>query len=417
MMTSEATGRAAYLDAVPSDPGFAEAIEALTRVRTRELRLPPAIHAAFRHATWPSRKKIIRAWLVSIAILNALCFPLDPLLADQNAFGAFAAARFGLTVFLLAAAWLIHAMAKPGLEGVIVIVCCAAVMFVAGATGLSYGPELTERYIVHAAFVAGSGVMVTRIAWRDTLILTGVSIALFCGFLLQIPDPPLSTNEAAQMALFYGGGLAGLTFARRAHDRLHYRVFVLTMSERLKMREIEAVNSRLFAMARTDPLTSLSNRRHFDEVFGALRIGADERSTIGLFMIDVDRFKQLNDELGHAAGDERLAAVAGLIRSELREGVDFVARFGGEEFVVLLPDVVLEEARAIAERVRASVENRALVNPGGLAGVVTVSIGVAAAPPGRLERLIEEADAALYAAKQRGRNRVELAAGQAAETA
>ena len=134
---------------------------------------------------------------------------------------------------------------------------------------------------------------------------------------------------------------------------------------------------------------------------------AAERSPLALLMLDLDHFKQVNDNMGHAIGDQVLANVAAVMRGAMRSR-DFAGRYGGEEFAILLPDTEIASALRIAERVRAAIAEMSLP---GTDVVVTVSVGVAGYPehastPDRLARL---ADAALYLAKRQGRNRVELA--------
>jgi two-component system chemotaxis response regulator CheY len=127
---------------------------------------------------------------------------------------------------------------------------------------------------------------------------------------------------------------------------------------------------------------------------------------------DVDHFKTYNDTLGHQAGDEALRAVAAKLAAEVRAS-DGVYRYGGEEFVLVLPEQSLQTARAAVERVRASVEQLAIPHPGrGPGGVVTMSFGIAGFRPGQtttVEDLLKQADAALYEAKEAGRNRVAVA--------
>lgn len=154
-------------------------------------------------------------------------------------------------------------------------------------------------------------------------------------------------------------------------------------------------------LAITDPLTELANRRYFElrydeEVQRATRYGLN----LSCLMIDIDKFKSINDTYGHTTGDEVIIAVAQAIRISTRS-VDLPARFGGEEFVVLLPETELERALTIAERIRASVEAIAL---GEGRPRVTTSVGVSS---GVGPELLENADKALYEAKRRGRNRVE----------
>lgn len=159
-----------------------------------------------------------------------------------------------------------------------------------------------------------------------------------------------------------------------------------------------------------DPLTRLHNRRAFDErlEYETHRYRRDDQP-LALLVLDLDHFKNVNDTLGHEAGDAVLETVATILRSTTRE-VDTAARFGGEEFVVLLPRTDLETAVEIAERIRTRVESTPTqwhehTIP------VTISIGVAAAPDSTPdpERLLEAADAALYAAKHAGRNRTAAA--------
>lgn len=138
------------------------------------------------------------------------------------------------------------------------------------------------------------------------------------------------------------------------------------------------------------------------------------RSALAFLLLDLDHFKQVNDQRSHAVGDQVLANVGAVLRSALRAR-DFAGRSGGEEFAILLPDTEIPEALSIAERVRAAV---AEISFPGTDVAVTASIGVAGFPdhastPDRLERL---ADAALYLAKRQGRNRVEQADPAAIDT-
>jgi diguanylate cyclase (GGDEF)-like protein len=173
--------------------------------------------------------------------------------------------------------------------------------------------------------------------------------------------------------------------------------------------ELARFRAELSRLAHTDPLTRLGNRLALEEDLRALDArGRRYGRGYCLGMFDIDRFKAYNDSLGHHAGDEALRAVADRIRQELRAG-DGVYRYGGEEFLIVLPEQTPESARIAVERVRSSVEQLALPHPAGPAGVVTVSAGLAAYHPGdavTVEELLERADVALYRAKSAGRNRV-----------
>ena len=169
----------------------------------------------------------------------------------------------------------------------------------------------------------------------------------------------------------------------------------------------------LQVMASTDPLTGLANRRAFGERLGeAWQDAARARAPLSLLMMDADCFKAFNDAYGHPAGDAVLQAIAGCIGGCLRRPRDLGVRFGGEEFTVLLPGLDSAGALAVAERIRSAVLALDIVHRGGPAGLVSVSIGVAAALPhfgGVSGVLVQDADAALYRAKQAGRNHVAAA--------
>jgi diguanylate cyclase (GGDEF)-like protein/PAS domain S-box-containing protein len=172
------------------------------------------------------------------------------------------------------------------------------------------------------------------------------------------------------------------------------------------------LNAELSTLASTDALTGLPNRRQFDatlhkEWYRALR----DATPLGLLMIDVDRFKPLNDRFGHPVGDRFLALVGQVIRDNVRRASDMAARYGGEEFAVVLPGTGAAGALEIAEVIRravAAADTRGIVEGG---YPLSVSIGVAATVAlagGGSASLVHSADSALYQAKRNGRNRVEI---------
>jgi diguanylate cyclase (GGDEF)-like protein len=160
--------------------------------------------------------------------------------------------------------------------------------------------------------------------------------------------------------------------------------------------------------AATDPLTGLLNRQAFDLVFDvALRESQRDGQALSAVLIDVDFFKAVNDTHGHLVGDAVLRAVADLLKGQLRDA-DVMARWGGEEFLVLLKDCPLQNALGVAEKLRGKVEaHRFAALPG--SPPLTISLGIAQLDPGESTgSLFNRADAALYAAKRNGRNRVEV---------
>ena len=173
--------------------------------------------------------------------------------------------------------------------------------------------------------------------------------------------------------------------------------------------ELEKLNRELFATSRRDPLTRLGNRLRLREDLEVLR-GRVERygHSYSALLCDVDFFKPYNDHYGHLAGDEVLRRVANTIAAHLRSG-DTAYRYGGEEFLVILPEQTLETTIATADRLRRTVEDLRIPHEKSPSGVVTVSVGVGVLSAGEsksTDDLLKEADEALYRAKESGRNRV-----------
>jgi len=177
--------------------------------------------------------------------------------------------------------------------------------------------------------------------------------------------------------------------------------------------ELEDTNLVLESLSFLDDLTAIPNRRRFSEFINTeWRRSARNQSTMALLMIDIDFFKLFNDNYGHRAGDEVLQKVATTLQEALKRPGDFVARYGGEEFVVVLPDTDVQGALVIAEAMRREIEELGIVHRySGISDRLTISLGVAGMQAERDSSprvLIEAADAALYRAKQAGRNRVEV---------
>ncbi len=200
-----------------------------------------------------------------------------------------------------------------------------------------------------------------------------------------------------------------------AFHTAHQKVFNDRSDRRVKNLEIlnQVENARKEAelyreLAGTDSLTNLVNRRHFLEIAEiALQRATSEKGQLAIVMLDIDHFKDVNDQFGHKVGDEILSAVAASIKKSLRGG-DVAGRYGGEEFVVLVSDANSDQCLKIAERIRRVVAQQA-IRVGHSDVKVTVSLGLAWTNPGQavsLDVLINCADQALYLAKGQGRNRV-----------
>jgi len=189
--------------------------------------------------------------------------------------------------------------------------------------------------------------------------------------------------------------------------------YLMRLRSEIQSRELSFLNVELQRISSIDSLTGLANRHSYELHFARLwREAADSESCISAIVIDIDHFKNTNDTRGHLYGDRVLVRVASLLLQSLRCKDDFAARFGGEEFVVLLPGATLEGAMIVAERIRKLVETAgspALPEPGTHPRLSTVSCGVASCYPSESncqEELLDAADKALYQAKAGGRNLV-----------
>lgn len=255
-------------------------------------------------------------------------------------------------------------------------------------------------WFVSLLFIAGLGGFRPVVAMSAVMALGYLGV----GWLLDSRGYPLS--------LAFEGGVAGSVFIISVYAGV---VFERLKAEREEMRELRV---RLEAMALSDALTQLPNRRHFEDV---LRAELDRVRRYGgkcsVAIADVDFFKHYNDKLGHLAGDRALRELADVMRRELRLH-DMVARFGGEEFSMIMINVGKEEALPILERLRAEVQEHPFrhrdIQP---AGRLTISAGLAAFPDDgtTYEELLGRADEALYAAKHGGRNRICLAGDDSAD--
>ncbi|GAB7048061.1 diguanylate cyclase [Catenuloplanes indicus] len=283
------------------------------------------------------------------------------------------------------------------------------------ASGTDAGPRSVIRYVqrTHAAVVSEDAVRDDRFA-RDEYF-AGVSQCA----LLALPVVTRGENRAV-LILENRSSRNAFTADRLDAVRLVTGQLAVSLENAQlyasleakiadRTRELEEANARLEQLAVTDPLTGLTNRRRLDALLTAeWRRAARPRHPLSVAMIDIDHFKGYNDHYGHQGGDRCLATVAATVAAHVRS-TDHVARYGGEEFCIILPETPLADALVVAERVRSAVE--ALHEPHALApnGIVTVSIGVAAAlprPDGDVDTLVKAADECLYTAKRAGRNRV-----------
>ena len=282
---------------------------------------------------------------------------------------------------------------------------------------LEDGEDLLSKNVENEfLYVLMSGRLIITLSDKEDSLLTIVEPGECVGEMSIIekraPSASVSASEKATVLEIGQDTLWRMVSA--SHEISRNLLYI--MSERLRYSNLVIADS--FEMQRkfqrfafTDSLTGLHNRGWLDDMF-AREVSRTERDNLPLclIMIDVDHFKKFNDEYGHLAGDQVLVTVGENIRQPLRPN-DLVARFGGEEFSVLLPETKIEHAKIIAERLRERVSNS---SPGVIDGKaipgVTISLGVTQYKPNySLETMIASADVAMYQAKKNGRNCVQLA--------
>jgi diguanylate cyclase (GGDEF)-like protein len=223
---------------------------------------------------------------------------------------------------------------------------------------------------------------------------------------------PEIVERAAVVTAMLDLPAADLITADEVLSRANEALLQLTLEAEQENVRMAAERDQLEVEASTDGLTGLANRRHLDEFLAEhYRVAARYNTPLSVLLLDLDHFKRLNDAYGHQAGDAVLKATASAVKQEVRDA-DLVARYGGEEFMVVLPATGEDGALECAERVRAAVQRlRVRLGDERVIGV-TASVGVSSYRPGAemsLERLVRDADMALYKAKSSGRNQVKIA--------
>lgn len=275
-----------------------------------------------------------------------------------------------------------------------------------GLTGLAWGVggwlimpsnSLAHQAVVYFFLMGMAGGAVASYSAHATSVSTtivAVMLPVTLWFVVQ--------DEVVLRAMAVGG-MVYIAAAYRATKTL---AFFLRRSFQLS-HELRIAHEKAQQLARTDELTGMMNRRAFYELGDVVfKQALRHRRKVSALMLDVDRFKRINDTLGHAAGDQVIKAMSEVVRETVR-ATDIAGRVGGEEFGVLLPDASVDDAMAIAERLRRRASEIS-IHYNGVDVAFTCSLGVAEreADCDAFETLLAHADAALYQAKDQGRNRV-----------
>lgn len=313
------------------------------------------------------------------------------------------------------------------------------IFFVASAVVcacVALGLLVSELAVLAAGYLLLTPVVVSQVVtwrtWTHALWLTLYAVAVM-SFLALAQVGDLAQSEKIDVAVLaiisivvsFCGHLIGIRGRIRGFRQLRTIQSLHRSIERqaaaLKLQATELTQqaadlNRAFAelerTSRVDPLTRIANRLRLDEDFEMVRARINRTGeTCGLLEVDLDRFKMINDQLGHLAGDAVLRSVAQALQAALRAG-DHVYRYGGEEFIVFVAEADAQATRAAAERLRLAVEALAIAHPDPRLGIVTVSIGGTVIGPADIDAtdgaLFDRADRAMYTAKTNGRNQVAL---------
>ena len=230
------------------------------------------------------------------------------------------------------------------------------------------------------------------------------------------------TNQFGEDLTQFSGQLSkasSLEALREAVEKITEETRVIAAQNHKLQNELHRTTSQLSEMrddfdrvhkeSQIDPLTEVGNRKFFDrEIARAMSEAREKKTVLSVLMVDIDHFKKFNDMYGHLIGDQVLRLVARTFVENLK-GRDIISRFGGEEFVIILPQTRLQDSERVANQLRAGLGSKNITKRGSreVLGVVTVSVGAAEYIPGEdIEALISRADAALYKAKQTRRNKV-----------
>ncbi len=307
-----------------------------------------------------------------------------------------------VTPWMLFAAWAMTRRPPPFVRE-----CLAASVPLFIILQIDYGfASTTSESAAHYQYVViptllYANVSLHRLPFRFARFVTAAVVICHAAVVLSAN---YISNPVAVMILVQLAICAYITLvANYTMERDLRRAYLFSLRDRLRHSQADAASKR-------NSLTGLANRYHLEiELRRLWAVNGELHPMVSVILMDIDHFKRLNDRYGHGAGDLCLKRLAAILIAEVSAASEVVVRYGGEEFLIVLPGVQLVDAMRVAERIRRSVERATIPNEGpGLFGIVTASFGVASAYVRELTaaELIAVADMALYAAKQKGRNQV-----------
>lgn len=381
----------------------------------RRLFLPRELELAYQEYHYSDAAAHLRAYwpavVAAITVLGAALFLFDMVSPGRRELVMFAMLAFYVLAAVVVVSAYVPAL-RPRLKWMVGLSAATALYGIQLDTVLSPSPNYSMYSIpqLGVVLVTIATFTISNLLVRPALCFVLLAKGLFVAT-MHFGDFAFDWRPYAIYAL--GATMLGfiIGFAQEVRERTMFLQGRLLLLEK---RATDEMAVELEQLSRTDALTGLVNRRHFEEAFGREWSGClRDGQPVGLLFIDVDHFKTYNDRYGHPAGDACLVRVAQVLQAQASRPADVMARFGGEEFVGLFPRTDPEGLAVIAGRLIESIDAMALVHEGSTtARHVTVSIGVAARIPRPGETpaaLLQEADEALYRAKQGGRHRYERA--------
>jgi len=372
----------------------------------RWLRFPERLEDLFERETGTARvRHMIVAGLVAISIYDLFLFSDYTMV--PGIFGNALVVRLGIItpmaiLVMVAQARGLSPWLREGLGAAITVCGCAALDYL-----LMLSQEPNAAYYIYGMILS---MMFANIVLRLRFFYAAAT-SLFIAIIYTASTlatlhvvPIIQTNNI--IVLCSTGILT--TFANYLLEREHRLNYLLRLRDRIQRATIMASNARLTELAHIDSLTGVVNRRGLDDYLAHLQDGPPS-ALVAMIMFDIDHFKLYNDQYGHPAGDECLRRVAGVLLKCRRHGNDMVARFGGEEFVIVMPGSNMQTAHLVAERMRQAVLDLAIPHATSpTTEIITVSGGVAAANlSADVQAILTAADTALYRAKSAGRNCVQ----------
>ena len=394
------------------DASFDERLAAIGDDRGRPrltLRLQPDLEREYEARTASRRERAVRQWHVAAMLANIACLPLD-YSADLLTLGL--VLRLLVVTPLYVAGLVFLGRGPQWLRSAAAVVPLVAFAISAILIGQVAAEPHSDRYMMATGLLILFANIAVPFTLPQSTVITLTSMAAMMAIVLGRPQ--VSQDVFALTSFITAITLFSLV-VRFQSERSSRNAFLIGLRDEIKSARLVALTEALTHLAETDPLTGLYNRRHL-----ARRLrekwekASEEGDWIGVLMIDIDHFKRFNDTAGHEEGDRCLKAVAGALKRETASAGQYIARFGGEEFMAVLHGMEPDPAMQQAERLRRSIEEMDLAHPGLPEGsCVTVSIGASVlipSPQSDVTELVAAADKALYEAKANGRNRVEAAA-------